>query len=134
MAYSDLKCTREGGRTVSEQATLRQRAERLALEQRWDEEARAVNARLIEIDSRDVPAHTRLALYYRRRGDLQTARALYRRVLSLEHSNSIAINALVKMERERVLADVAQSASTYHDAFTRGVAARNRHAPDLAVA
>lgn len=119
---------------LPEQVALRQQAERLAVSQRWDEEARRINARLIEIDPCDVAAHTRLARCYRLNGDARTAAALYRRVLSLQPNNRIAANALAVIADEIRIQDANAGASTYQKTFALGVAARRRGDSAAAVA
>lgn len=83
---------------VAEQGTLRQQAGQLAQEQRWDETARSINERLIELDPDDVVAHTRLARCYREQGDFEAAQGLYRRVLELAPDSRIAQNGLAGID------------------------------------
>lgn len=118
----------------SEQATLRQRAEQLAVEQRWDEEARRVNERLMELDPRDIAAHTRLARCCRVQGDVQSSITLYRRVLALAPTNRIARNALASIEEEMRVQRRVGDTRTYHEAFSRGIRARRRGDSVLALA
>lgn len=80
-------------------ASIRQ-AETLSQSSVWDERALRINARIIELDEKNVGARTRLAKYYLDAGNADEAGRLYEETLKLEPTNRIARNTVDRLARE----------------------------------
>ena len=71
---------------------LRERAEELAENDDWGDEALSVNSQLTELDPNDVSAYNRLARVHIKREQYFKAMLIYDRVLEIDPTNRIARN------------------------------------------
>jgi hypothetical protein len=109
---------------VEDVPALERLAERLAQLGDWGPNAERVNRRLIEVAPRRTAAYTRLARCLRGRGDTEGAKALYRQVLLIEPTNTIARNFL-NLPRVQVSTPGASRDNPPHGASRRTKAHRN---------
>jgi tetratricopeptide (TPR) repeat protein len=116
---------------------LVKQAEALALAGKWNDEAIALNTRILELDDRIAGAYTRLARCFTVQGSWLAARSMYRQVLEFDSNSRIASNQLAAVEeRLRDLADLELVAEIedYAEALSIGVAARRQGNTVLSIA
>lgn len=64
----------------------------------WGKDAIEINKKIIEINSSDTSAYTRLGKCYMLQNDIPSAISMYKEALKLDNKNMIAINNLYVLE------------------------------------
>lgn len=89
------------GNPMNTQAYLRQKAIEAAKNRDW-EEAVAINSQIIETNSSDTGALTRLGVAYMQTDEKNQAKQMFQQVLTLDPSNNLAKKHLQKLKTNQV--------------------------------
>ncbi len=93
------------------------KASGMALANSWDDKALKINMMILEMDSSNSAACTRLAKYYRLHDNLAEAKKMYSRALEINPENQGARNNLIEMEKYEDQKNLVDSFVTGKDAY-----------------
>ncbi len=92
-------------------------ASEMALANKWGEKAFKTNMKIIEIDSSNSPAYTRLAKYFRLNDNLTEAKNMYSKALEINPNNQGARNNLIEIETYQHDKEFVDMLPTSREAF-----------------
>lgn len=78
---------------------LVKKAQDLALEDSWGNEAIDINKKILALNNKDVGAHNRLAKCFTRRDEYAKAEKMYKQVIEIDPNNKIANNGLRRIHK-----------------------------------
>ncbi|MDP4093088.1 MAG: hypothetical protein Q8920_06965 [Bacillota bacterium] len=93
------------------------KAGEMALANRWGDKALKINMLILEMDSSNSAACTRLAKYYKLHDNLEEAKKMYSRVLEINPDHQGARNNLIEIEKNESQKDLVNNFVTGKDAY-----------------
>ena len=109
------------------------KAVEMAMANRWNEKSFKINSMILEMDSSNSAACTRLAKYFRLNGNFAEAKSMYSRALEIDPKNLGAMNNLIEIETIEKDKAFVDELLTSHDAYDAARSLAQKGKCDLSV-
>lgn len=109
------------------------KAVEMAMANKWTEKSFKINSMILEMDSRNSAACTRLAKYFKLNGNFNEAKAMYSKALVIDPKNLGAMNNLIEIETFEKDKAFVDELSTSHDAYDAARSLAQKGKCDLSV-
>lgn len=91
---------------------LMDQASGMALRNMWGEDAYKINLAILQMDSNNCAACTRLAKYFKLNDNITEAKNMYLKALAIDPNNRAAINHLYAIEKDQEESDTVEKINT----------------------